>query len=210
MIYINEWLPNPVGKDTTGEFVEIFNSGKEPVNLSGWYLKTTGKTKFVLSGEIKSGGFLVLKAPGFKLPLKNTDGQLFLFDASGKQVDHQQFLGSAPEGKSYSRVATRQNFPEENLGGQAHQNFSTENLGGQGFLFSEPTAGMTNKFLEQTALINNMYPTGVPLNRQLGVFDFVLLTLGVAVVLTGLIIFVIKTNENLSNLFFRGDEEVWR
>ncbi len=188
MIYINEWLPNPVGKDTAGEFVEIFNGGKETVNLAGWYLKTkaTTKTKFVLSGEIQGGGFAVLKKPELKIALGNTDGELFLYDADGKQIDRQQFFGSAPEGKSFSRMASGQ------------------------FVFSEPTPGEQNKFSEQMALIGNVYPTGVPLNKPLGVFDFVLLTLGVAAVLTGLIIFVLKKNENLSKLFFGGDETSWQ
>ena len=185
MIYINEWLPNPVGKDAAGEFVEIFNGGKTPVNLSGWYLKTTAKTKFILSGEIKPGGFLVFKKPELKISLGNTDGQLFLFDASGKQIDHQQFLGSAPEGKSFSRT-------------------SSEN-----FLFSEPTAGAPNKFLEQTALMANNYQAGVPLNKNLGFGDFFGLLLGSSVVLTGLIFFVVKKHEDLSKLFFGRDEEVW-
>lgn len=205
MVYINEWLPNPVGKDSdpstssgrVGEFAEIFNNGKEAVNLSGWYLKTTAKTKFVLSGEIKPGGFLVFKKPDLKLSLNNTDGQLFLYDAGGRQVDHQQFLGSAPEGKSYSRVGTRPNFQSENLGGQI-------------FLFSEPTAGASNKFLEQTVLMANNYQPGVPLNKNLGFGDFFGLLLGSSVVLTGLIFFVVKKHEDLSKLFFRRDEAIWQ
>ncbi|MEK7117560.1 MAG: lamin tail domain-containing protein [Patescibacteria group bacterium] len=194
MIYINEWLPNPVGKDASGEFAEIFNSGKEAVNLSGWYLKATAKTKFVLSGEIRPGGFLVFKKPELKISLGNTDGQLFLYNVTGKQVDYQQFLGSAPEGKSFSRTL---------------QDFSEKNLGGQAFFFSEPTPGVQNKFLEKTALMANNYQTGVPLNKNLGFGDFFGLLLGSSVVLTGLIFFVVKKHEDLSKLFFGRDEEVW-
>jgi len=206
MILINEWLPNPTGKDASGEFAEIFNSGKDAVNLSGWYLKTNTKSKFLLSGNLGSGDFLVLKAPGFKLPLKNTAGELFLYDASGKQVDHQQFLGSAPEGKSFSR--TLQDF---SLGKISTGNLTgaSKNLGGQAFFFSEPTPGAPNKFLEQTVLIANNYQAGVPLNKNLGFGDFFGLLLGSSAVLTGLIFFVVKKHEDLSKLFFRRDEEVW-
>ncbi len=196
MIYINEWLANPVGKDSdpsassgrVGEFVEIFNNGKVSVNLSGWYLKTkvATKTKFVLSGEVGGGGFAVFKKPEFKITLGNTDGELFLYDASGKLVDHEQFLSLAPEGKSYARISEGD------------------------FLWTDPTAGMPNKFLERGALIDNTYPISVPLNKSLGIFDFILLALGAAAVLTGLIIFILKKNENLSKLFFRGDEANWR
>ena len=195
MVFINEWLPNPVGKDADGEFVEIFNSGKDSVNLSGWSLKANSKTKFVLSGEVGAGNFLVFKKPALKIALVNNDGEVFLYDSSGKLVDHQQFLGLAQEGKSFSL----QNFDSQNLGEQA-----------QSFVFSEPTPGDQNRFTEQTALVAQVYPTGVPLNKQVGTFDFVLLTLGVAAVLTGLIMFVLKRNEDLSQLFFGRDEVTWR
>ena len=173
MILINEWLPNPEGKDSGGEFVEIFNSGKELVNVSGWSLKANSKTKFVLSGEVGPGGFRVFQKPALKISLVNTDGQVFLYDASGRQVDHQEFLGLAQEGKSFSR-----------------------NPDGY-FVFSESTPGAQNKFEEQVALIAQVYPTGVPLNKQVGTFDFVLLTLGVSAVLTGLVMYVLKKNEDL-------------
>lgn len=186
MIYINEWLPNPVGKDVDGEFVELFNGGKDSVNLSGWTLKANSKTKFVLSGEIGPGGFQVFQKPVLTVSLNNTDGQVFLYDASGKLVDHQEFLGLAQEGKSFSR-----------------------NSDGY-FVFSESTPGEQNRFEEQTALVAQVYPTGVPLNKPVGIFDFVLLTLGVSTVLTGLVMFVLKRNEDLSQLFFGRDEEVWR
>lgn len=194
MVLINEWLPNPVGKDSdpsagsgrVGEFVEIFNNGKEPVNLTGWYLKTTTKIKFVLSGEIKPGGFLVFKKPELKLSLNNTEGQIYLYNSGGNLADQARFYGSAPEGKSYSRMANGN------------------------FLFSELTPGGVNKFLKQETLTANVYNYGVPINKIPGNWDFILMGLGVAAVLTGLIIFVIKSNENLSNLFFRRDEEVWR
>ena len=188
MIFINEWLPNPVGRDSNSEFVELFNNGREAVNLAGWFLKTktTTKTKFVLDGEIRGGDFAVFKKPELKISLNNTDGELFLYGSSGKLVDHEQFLSAAPEGKSFARTNSGQ------------------------FVFSEPTPGGPNKFLEQMALIGNVYPTGVPLNKSLGAFEFFLLLLGVAAVLTGLIIFVLKKNENLSKLFFGRDGVTWR
>ena len=36
MVFINEWLPNPNGADAKGEFIELWNSGNAPINLSGW------------------------------------------------------------------------------------------------------------------------------------------------------------------------------
>lgn len=185
MVLINEWLPNPEGKDTDGEFVEIYNSGKESVGVSGWSLKANSKTKFVLKGEVWPGGFLVFKKPELKISLNNTDGEVFLYDAAGRQIDRQQFLGLAPEGKSYSRTQDGN------------------------FVFSEVSLGGVNKFFEETAMISSNYQIGQPLKVPLGVLDVILLTLGVASVLTGLMLFIIKSNENISKLFFARDEEVW-
>lgn len=200
MILINEWLPDPEGKDADGEFVEIFNSDGAAVNLSGWSLKANSKTKFYLNGAVEPGGFLVFEKPALKISLVNTDGQVSLYDQSGKLVDEAKFLGLAQEGKSYSRTL---------------QDFSAKNPGGQGasfgeFVFSQPTPGEENEFEEQTALVSDVLPLGLPINKQFGVFDFILLTLGVATVLTGLVIYVLKKNEDLSQLFFGRDEEVWR
>lgn len=195
VVLINEWLPNPVGKDAEGEWVEIFNNGSEAVSLSGWFLKTKAKTKFLLSGEIPSGGFSVSRKPELKLSLNNVDGEVFLYDANGRLADHARFYGSAPEGRSYSL----QNFSSQNLGGQARN-----------FMFSEPTLGHENKFEIQENLVGNIYPSGVLVEGALGTGGFFGLVLGVAVILTGAALFVIKRNESLSNLFFRRDEDAWQ
>jgi len=188
MVYINEFLPNPVGNDTSGEWLELFNSGSSSVSLDGWKI-VSGSGKFSISGEnIGAGGFLVLPRSETKLVFKNTDGSVSLYDASGKLVDSAGFLGSAPEGKSFARVAS---------GGA-----------GQNFAWSEPSPGAPNTISSSTAIIENTYPVGVPLNRPLGAAEFSGLTLGVAVVLTALIMFVLKKDEKLSKLFFGGDEEI--
>ena len=46
MLYINEWLPNPVGNDATGEFIELYNSGTTGVSLNGYSLGD-GATRIV-------------------------------------------------------------------------------------------------------------------------------------------------------------------
>ena len=35
MVFINEWLPNPIGADAKGEFIELCNNGTVPVDLGG-------------------------------------------------------------------------------------------------------------------------------------------------------------------------------
>jgi hypothetical protein len=185
MVLINEWLPNPVGNDTSGEWLELFNGGNNSVNLDGWKI-VSGSSKFSISGKnIGTNGFLLLPRSETKLVFKNTDGMVSLYDASGKLVSSASFLGSAPEGKSFGRV----------------QN-------GGGFVWSEPTPGAANIISSSTAIIENVYPVGVPLNKPLGTAEFLGLMLGVAIVLTGLVVFVFKKDHGLFKLFFGRDEEI--
>ena len=45
MIYIKEVLPNPVGRDTEGEWIKIVNTGDNSIDMSGWKVyDASGKT----------------------------------------------------------------------------------------------------------------------------------------------------------------------
>ncbi len=190
MIFLNEWLPNPVGPDAAGEFAELYNSGSSAVGLDGWVLKTENGKKFSLAGRsIAARGYLVLKKNITKLALRNTDGGLFLYNSAGALVDGGSFLGSALEGQSFSRV-------DYGTGPAQH------------FAFTSSTPGAANGVASIT-VADRAYPAGVPLNHQLESFGFFGIMMGTALLLLGLIIYVIKTNEDLSELFFRRDEEVW-
>lgn len=189
MIFINEWLPNPVGVDTAGEWVELFNGGGAPADLSGWVLKTENGKKFLFAhASVPARGYLLLPRAATKLSLRNTDGGLALYDASGVLVDHGNFDGSAPEGQSFSRV-------DYGTGPEQH------------FAFTDPTPGAANKTVSDAVSVH-AYPIGVPLNHQLTIPAFSAIMIGAAVLLAGLIIYVIKTNEDLSELFFGKDEGV--
>lgn len=189
MIYINEWLPNPVGADAAGEWIELWNSGGTAVGLDGWVLKTENGKKFSLAGRrIPAHGYLVLKRTTTKLSLRNADGGLALYGASGTLADRGNFDGSAPEGKSFSRV-------DYTTGPAQH------------FAFADPTPGAANAVVRSVVAIHG-YPAHVPLNREFTNAPFSVIMMGTAVLLTGLIIYVIKANDGLSKLFFPRDEGI--
>jgi hypothetical protein len=191
VIFINEWLPNPVGADAAGEFVELYNNGDTSVSLSGWVLKTENGKKFSLAGRsVAAHGYLVLKRSATKLALRNTDGGLSLYDPRGALVDGGNFLGSAPEGKSFSRA---------DYGASPAQHFA----------FADPTPGAPNK-AAPALVAKHAYPLNAPLSRQLESFGFFGIMMGTAILLLGLIIYVIKAHEELSELFFQRDEEIRR
>ena len=101
---IQEFLPNPVGKDNDGEYIKLFNDGREAVNLSGWKIKdASGKTYSLNGKSIIGQGELILDYAATKISLNNNGETLFLYDSSGKLVDEVGYSGSAAEGMVYGK-----------------------------------------------------------------------------------------------------------
>ena len=189
MIYINEWFPNPVGNDATGEFIELYNSGSAAVSLDGYALGDGAKKTFKLNGySIAPSGYLVLKHAEDKMTLKNTNGEVLLYGSDGRVVDSANFAGAAPEGKSFSRV-------DYGTAPIAH------------FAFVYPTPGAANKTVDMTVAVRD-YPLGVPLSPQLSPVGFIALMFGAASFFLLFFIYVIQKNRNISKFFFGGDEEI--
>ncbi len=183
MIFINEWLPNPVGADAAGEWVELYNSGGAAVNIRGWSVRVERGKRFVIGNAgIPARGYLLLPRAVTKLSLRNTDGGVALYDAAGRLVDRGHFDGAAPEGRSFSRM-----------------DYATGAV--QHFAFADPTPGAANNMAKNTIAVRE-YPTGVPLNPGFTIAEFSAIMMGTAVLLTALIIYVIKTNEGLQELVF--------
>ena len=188
MIYINEWLPNPAGADASGEWVELWNSGNAPADITGWKLETKGGSKTTLTGKVSGKGYLVFERNNTKLVLKNTDEGIFLYDAKGDLIDQSIFMGSAPEGKSFSRLA--------------RHSFSDGGSEGQSFTWSDPTPGAQNKISIVVSTAKENYENGTTFNHAIGATEVVLLAIGTAVVIVAAALVVIKRNEGLHKLFF--------
>jgi len=186
MVFINEWLPNPAGADTKGEFVELFNNGKSPVSLNGWKLVTKNGKQFLLSDyRIAGGGYLTLSRAATKLTLTNNDETLSLYGANGRLIDQSGFSGAAPSGQSFNRI---------NYGMDASQHFS----------FGNPTPGAANEVALQIHITTANYPLNIPINQtSISGVRLIPLIIGVAVLMAGLIVYTIKQNEDLSQLFFQ-------
>jgi hypothetical protein len=184
MVFISEWLPNPKGEDAKGEWIEISNSSNSQVDLIGWRLTADGKKFFTLNGTIAPSARIVLSRSETKISLKNTDGRLALYDNQGRLVDQVSFLGTAPEGESVNRV-----------------------LGSSSTFFSRPTPGGANATLGLNTLVyDNKYPLNTPLNPPASAMsNLVGYLLGTALALAVAIMFILKSHEELSHIFFQGD-----
>lgn len=80
MIFISEVFPNPAGKDTDGEWIELYNSGNTLVSLAGYGIRDASGKKFLFTHDvIPSQGFLTLPYSRTKISLNNSSETLTLF-----------------------------------------------------------------------------------------------------------------------------------
>ena len=96
---ISEFLPNPIGKDTEGEWIKLFNDGNEIVNLSGWRLEDAAGEKFIFrTQKIEPAQSLTLNYKITKISLNNDGETLLLYDPANNLITKARFTGKAPEG----------------------------------------------------------------------------------------------------------------
>jgi hypothetical protein len=108
-VVINEFLPNPSGSSSElDEWVELYNSGEEPVDLSGWKLDDIadgGSSPYQFSSEtIAPKGFLVLTKGETGVALNNSGDSVRLLDKDGNAVDDCVYEADIGEDKSLARV----------------------------------------------------------------------------------------------------------
>lgn len=111
-VVINEIMYHPPDDQDQLQFIELFNSGSDPVDLSGWSLKQGVQFTFPETSAIAPSGFLVVcrdqrafrRAYGATLPalgdfsgkLNHKGEKIELADASGKIVDAVRFADKEP------------------------------------------------------------------------------------------------------------------
>jgi hypothetical protein len=89
-VRFNEVFANPMGDETIGEFIELYNPSDGPVDLTGFRLhdaSKTGEYTFPPNSSISALDYFVLERSISKLSLNNSDETLSLFDVSGTLVD---------------------------------------------------------------------------------------------------------------------------
>lgn len=103
-IYLNEFLPNPIGDDKTLEFIELFNSSDDNIDISGWFLEDSSGDIFEIpDGTIISGsGYLALYT-GPNITLNNAGDHVRLLDPEESVHEDAAYSGSK-EGYSYNRM----------------------------------------------------------------------------------------------------------
>lgn len=179
MIQINEWLPNPTGKDSENEWIELYNNSNLKINLTNWIISSGSKYYKIKDKIIEPYSFIILNKKETKLNLLNNNGEIKIFNPKGELIDQVKFFGHAPEGKSFSRID-------------------------EIFMFTDPTPNQINKNNFQTAQIIKNYPTNINLN-QINNYDLIF---GLISIIIGFLIsltfwYIIKKNDYLENIFFK-------
>ena len=101
---INEFLPDPAGDNSQGEWIELFNEGDEPVDLGGWKLADkTSKFTIPKNTVISAKSFLVFYRPDTKLSINNDGEILSLIDPNGEPAFKVSYDDKAPEGQALAR-----------------------------------------------------------------------------------------------------------
>ncbi len=103
-VFISEFLPNPEGPDTVGEFIELFNPNDFSVDLTGWRLDDCegGSRPWKISGVILvPGGYAAVFRDESGLALNNDGDTVRLFNPQGDLVDRIDYSESF-QGASYA------------------------------------------------------------------------------------------------------------
>lgn len=109
-VRLNEILPDSVESDTEGEFIELYNSGEVPIDLTGWklddallddnYAYTFNHPQLDYVMQPKS--YLVFFRPETKLTLNNDTDSVYLFNEEMDEIDAFTF-DSSSVGRSWGR-----------------------------------------------------------------------------------------------------------
>lgn len=131
-VLISEILYNAEGSDTGKEFIELYNSTPNDVDLKDWSLKSSSNslTKIGSLSEdfliIKSGGFFLVGLNSYNgtptadvkrsASLPNTATTISLFNASNNLIEEISYNNSVSEGQSFERVSwdSNQFAPQSN------------------------------------------------------------------------------------------------
>lgn len=106
-LVINEFMPDPAGSDTTSEFIELFNSGAETVDVAGWKLDDAegGSAPYIIpvGMTIRGGAHLSFSRNETKVALNN-EGDMVRLLAPDGNVKATASFGAVKEGQSFNRV----------------------------------------------------------------------------------------------------------
>jgi hypothetical protein len=131
-VIVNELFPNPKGADDS-EFIELYNSGDQPVDLNGWKISDSTARKFIITPEdfkttvITTRGFFIIDKKVSAISLNNTSDAAKLYSPDDVLVNSFEYIG-CQEAKSYSLVEGKWVWTDEMTPGQANKSLIKNEL----------------------------------------------------------------------------------
>lgn len=126
-VVINEVSWTGTSDGSNDEWIELYNSGSAPVDLSGWMIVDDGAAEYkISSGSIAAHGYFLIedteetvsnKAADavIGLSLANAGDSLILKDSDGQTIDEVNKSGGAwPAGNSVNKASMERVSPDEN------------------------------------------------------------------------------------------------
>lgn len=106
-IELSEILPNPTGSDTGAEFIELYNTSNQMVDLTDWQLSDATTKMYHLSGNIPAHGYVVVYSKDSGITLNNTIDTVELFHPDDTLLDNIDYDASGiVENVSFIRQGT--------------------------------------------------------------------------------------------------------
>ncbi len=103
-IRLNEILPNPKGKESDEEYIEIYNESDSAIDLKDWILRDSSKTGTFIFPEnsiLESKKYLAIYRKDFKFAINNSNESIYLLNPNEEIVSSVSYTGSANENISY-------------------------------------------------------------------------------------------------------------
>ncbi len=105
LVLLSEIMPNPVGEDASGEWIELYNAGDE-ADLAGWSIDDeeggSAPHEFGAGTVIPAGEYLVVPRIDSGLALNNDTDMVRLFSADGILIDSVAYA-DVNEGETFAR-----------------------------------------------------------------------------------------------------------
>jgi hypothetical protein len=147
-IIITEILPNPIGTDDSGEFIELYNNSAADVDLTGYKIGIAGGRSFEFgkflnfTKELPAQNYFSLYRAQSNLVLDNNGGTIKLYAPNNSAAMQTLQYGAAPEGFSYCDT----NYLDLKNADSLTKKFLNNSLLSDRWIWSaEPTPGKANQ-----------------------------------------------------------------
>ncbi len=143
-VILSELLANPVGDDTSGEWLELHNNTNDNIDLIGWSVADSSETKYKFATSIilKANGYLVIDTSVSNIALNNTSDDIRLFDDAGNLIDEFGYT-SVKEGWSWAKIDDQWQMSSKPTSGEA--NIVPENKAPMATISADPLQQLVNK-----------------------------------------------------------------